>query len=252
MDMHEKMIPCKGNQSKQAIGVHSYWIHRKQFKVIEKKTRIWKLRCLVSVVLSVFCIALGGSLHVNTTSCAKLQEGIAKEIIRFHCIANSDRVEDQQIKLRVKNKIVSYLSTQMTNVTNINEARDCIRLNEKKLEEIANEVLITNGFSYTATISLEQKEFPLKVYGDIVLMPGSYEALCIRLGEAKGQNWWCIVFPTLCFVDSTYSVVPADKKEQLQFVLTQEEYDAITSEKPRKVKIKCRFYDWLKEWFQNQ
>ena len=115
---------------------------------------------------------------------------------------------------------------------------------------VADEVLSNNGFTYTAKSSLSSTTFPVKVYGDITLPPGEYDALRIELGKADGQNWWCIMFPQLCFVDGTYSVVPDESKKQLKTLLTEEEYTAIASNDVDVV-VKFKIVDWFKHFFQS-
>lgn len=156
-----------------------------------------------------------------------LQEGIASEVVRFHVIANSDSEVDQELKLIIKDKITKELEPLLENVNSVEEARIILSDNLTSMELLSNELISVNGFEYSAKASLEYDYFPLKVYGDIALPPGKYESVRIELGNAKGQNWWCLMFPPLCFVDSTYSVVPDSSKEQLQDVLTEEEYDEI-------------------------
>ena len=118
------------------------------------------------------------------------------------------------------------------------------------------EIIKENGFTYTASASIEKGYFPLKVYGDLTLPPGEYEAVRIELGSASGRNWWCIMFPPLCFVDATYNVIPENSKEELKYVLTEEEYDSIFSNKndKEKVKVKVSFklFSFLDKWIDNK
>lgn len=187
----------------------------------------------------------------NDVSQANMQKDIASEIIRFHVIANSDQEEDQALKLKVKTALTDALRPTLNNVTSVEEARNILTENLSNMEELANQVIKENGFSYTATISLERGYFPLKVYGDLSLPPGEYEAIRVEIGEAIGQNWWCIMFPPLCFVDATYSIVPETSKEQLKHVLTEEEYDAVFSEKKVDVKVKFKILSVIKNLFSD-
>ena len=95
--------------------------------------------------------------------------------------------------------------------------------------QIANQTIKENGFAYTANVSLGNFEFPTKNYGDISFPSGYYDALKIQLGNADGQNWWCVLYPSLCFVDVTSGVVPQESKEQLQNSLNEEEYKLISN-----------------------
>jgi stage II sporulation protein R len=175
----------------------------------------------------------------------EIQEGIASEIIRFHVIANSDSTEDQALKLKVKDALTNALRPTLQNAKSIEEARFLLMDNLDDLEALSNKVIKANGYTYTASASLERGFFPLKVYGDLSLPPGEYEALRIELGQAAGKNWWCIMYPPLCFVDATYSVVPEPSKNKLKYILSEEEYNSIISQKNIKVKAKFKLLPWL-------
>lgn len=180
---------------------------------------------------------------------AGIQQGIASEIIRFHVIANSDLDTDQAVKMKVKDAVITALRPRMSAEGDIREARTEILRNMDFIQQVAQDTLRENGYDYSVNVSLAKEQFPIKVYGDITLPAGEYEALCIRLGKAEGHNWWCIVFPTLCYVDETYSYVPDDSKDQLKHVLTEEEYDEITTGKGIQVKAKFKLWDYLKKYF---
>lgn len=162
---------------------------------------------------------------------AQLQQGIADEIIRFHVLANSDSKEDQQLKWDVKNKITSYLQDKLKKTTTKEEAEQIIKQQANQLQKIAEEEIKEQGYSYPVTVKLENCYFPVKQYGDLVFPAGEYEALRVLIGNAKGKNWWCVMFPSLCFVNETYSVVPDDSKDKLKHVLNEEEYEAIDQTK---------------------
>lgn len=200
---------------------------------------------IISVCLLLIISFLSFMQFLHTSDFKNLQEDIAHEILRFHVVANSDSKQDQEIKLVIKDELTTALKPSLEHAKNIDEARVIIKDNLSTLEQIANQTLMDNGYEYTASASLEKGYFPLKVYGDLSLPPGEYEAIRIELGLAKGQNWWCIMFPPLCFVDSTYSVVPDSSKEQLKNVLTDEEYDMVFKQKDVKVKVKLKIVDWF-------
>lgn len=208
-------------------------------KIQYLKTNIISI-CLL-LVLSFFCFMQ----YLHTMDFKNIQEDIAHEIIRFHVVANSDSTIDQEIKLIIKDELTTALQPSLSYANNIDEARIIIKENLMNLEHIANQTLIQNGYPYTASASLEKGYFPLKVYGDLSLPPGEYEAIRIELGTAKGQNWWCIMFPPLCFVDATYSVVPDSSKQQLKNVLTEDEYDMVFQKKEVKVKVRLKIVDWF-------
>ncbi|MGB8455456.1 MAG: stage II sporulation protein R [Anaerocolumna sp.] len=202
--------------------------------------------CLLLIIISLL-------LFKTFNSSAKeehLQEGIASEIIRFHVIANSDSAGDQALKLVVKEALTDALRPKLENAKNIKEARALLKNNLSQMESISNKIIKENGYKYTTTATIERGYFPLKVYGDLSLPPGEYEAVRVELGSASGQNWWCIMFPPLCFVDATYSVVPDSSREQLKYLLTDEEYHAVFSKDDTKIKVKLKILSLLKDVFK--
>lgn len=190
---------------------------------MRKKTRVAVLQVLGVVFLLVILV-----LAKSQNGQAKVQQGIADQIIRFHVLANSDSEEDQAVKLKVKTKVVEYLQKQLTNCQSKEEAKAILRANFGKIQEIAAKVLKEEGFDYPVKVELATAYFPVKVYGDLTFPEGDYEALRVLIGEAKGKNWWCVMFPSLCFVNETYSVVPDTSKDTLRYVLSDEEYEEIS------------------------
>lgn len=169
-----------------------------------------------------------GTYLTKQTDTYKIQKEIADEIIRFHVRANSDSEEDQQLKIRVKNRIVQFLEKELQNAASLDEARNILYDVKDEIAGIALEVIREEGYEYNVNVYFEQSYFPMKVYGDMSFPPGEYEAFRVDIGDAYGKNWWCVLYPPLCFVDSTYSVVPDDTKSQFQDVLSDEAYRAIT------------------------
>ncbi|NLJ90627.1 MAG: stage II sporulation protein R [Clostridiales bacterium] len=223
------------------------------------KQKVKQLKHLPIIILGLICISISAFMIacISKEYSNKLQEGIASEIIRFHVIANSDSKEDQELKLKVRDNITNYLEPLLDGVNSVDEARMVLKDNLPTMERLANETISKNNFSYYATASIENVYFPLRVYGDIALPPGEYESVRIKLGNSSGKNWWCIMFPPLCFVDSTYSLVPDSSKEYLKEVLTDEEYDEILIEDKAiledqdtiKVRPKFKIFTFLNDIF---
>ena len=126
---------------------------------------------------------------------------VKDSLIRFHVIANSDTDEDQALKIKVKNKVIEYLYPYLSNSSSIEESRKIIIDNEDKVKQIAQKVIKDNNYSYGVKLELSHENFPEKSYGNIVLPQGNYEAFRIIIGSGQGRNWWCVMFPPLCFVD---------------------------------------------------
>jgi stage II sporulation protein R len=131
------------------------------------------------------------------------------------------------------------MNTLIDDLTDKEEIIDIVSKNLKVFEQIAQNTVYENGFNYIVSVEIGNFEFPTKTYTDVSFPPGYYDALRIKIGESKGQNWWCVMFPPLCFIDVSSGVVPDESKEILESELTDEEYTLISgTEKHNKIKFK--------------
>lgn len=139
------------------------------------------------------------------------------EIIRFHVRANSDLEEDQRLKLEVRDEILDKMQEKFEGVESIEESREIILDNLEEIEEIAEKVIGENHKDYEVKANLLMEEFPVRKYGDMIYPQGDYETLLVTIGRGQGQNWWCVMFPPLCFVDVThsYALETEEPEEQL-------------------------------------
>lgn len=174
----------------------------------------------------------------------EIQEGIAGEVLRLHVIANSDREEDQKLKLKIKTQVVEYLDSLLMEDAGLDDTRDAVLTHLSEIENMAEETAAEEGFAYTVEALVEKTYFPEKTYGDCTFPAGEYEALNVRIGKAGGHNWWCVLYPGLCFIDDTYAVVTEEKKEDLKSVLTAEEFTEILKNPQEKKKVRIGF-----RWF---
>lgn len=204
------------------------------------KRKIWIAGIAIGLVITGALMHFYGEAVKGQTR----QRAIAEQIIRLHVIANSDSEEDQAVKLKVKEIIITYLRGEMMDAHSVEEARQTIREHLPQVEEIAREKLLKEGYTYEVNASLEDCYFPVKEYGDMTFPAGQYEALRVKLGKSSGRNWWCVMYPTLCFVDSTYQVVPESSKEKLKESLTEEEYDSLL-DGGENISYGCKIWDWL-------
>lgn len=133
-------------------------------------------------------------------------DGFKEDIIRFHIRANSDSLEDQNLKLKIRDEILYAMGKKFKSIDTLEESRKLILDNLDDMKTISQRVIQNEGKDYNVDVSLVQDYFPLRKYGNMILPQGEYETLLIEIGEAKGQNWWCVMFPPLCFVDITHSV----------------------------------------------
>ena len=162
------------------------------------------------------------------------QKHMARKCCASMCLQQRQQ-EDQELKMTVKDEVVSWLEAKM-DCDSLEETKNFIRSHLTGIEEVAEETVRREGYSYPVQADLEWTDFPEKSYGDVTFPAGSYEALRIQIGEAKGHNWWCVLYPNLCFIDSVRAVVPEKGKKQLKHVLTDDEYDMVTATSKFKVK----------------
>lgn len=196
-----------------------------------------KLGILLIVIIAVsglvgyYRVSYAGNLEAVT-------EGISESIIRFHVRANSDSQEDQEVKLKVKEAVVDYIRPALS------ESRAILEAESDNIRNVAIKTLRDNGFMEDVNVYFEKSYFPVKSYGDVTFPAGYYEAFRVDIGDAEGKNWWCVLYPPLCFVDAVYGVVPEDSKEKLAGVLTDEEYKTVTD---RGCKVRFKYLTFINE-----
>lgn len=213
---------------------------------MKRERKIILISLLISLVLTSFLTVFSKEYS------KKVQDDLASSVIRFHVIANSDLEEDQELKRKVRDVVLQNMKDSLNNSDDINETRVILSDNIDYIEQLSREVILKWNKNYDVKVRLCQSNFPTKRYGDIVLPPGEYETLKIELGEAKGHNWWCVMFPPMCFVDATHGVVPDEMKDELKNVLTDDEYNLILATKyedEMPIKIKFKVVEWWQEKF---
>ncbi|MGN0317833.1 MAG: stage II sporulation protein R [Lachnospira sp.] len=194
------------------------------------RTKCLHIRFIMFIILVTF-VAVLSIVVVKAKQQARideLQKGIADEIIRFHIRANSDSEEDQQLKLLVKERVVEYVKPLLSQSKGIDESRRILTEESDNIRKIALDTIEEEGYNYDVAVYFEESYFPMKMYGDLSFPPGEYEAFRIDIGESAGKNWWCVLYPPLCFVDSVYAEVPEESRKQLEECLSADEYDVVT------------------------
>lgn len=151
------------------------------------------------------------------------------KLLRFHVVANSDLESDQDVKIKVRNEILKEMGSLLSEAKNREESIDIVKENISKIQDIADSILKKEGKNYTSRAEVGDFIFPVKSYGDITLPSGKYKALKVVLGEGGGKNWWCVMFPPLCFIDITKGLTSQETNEELKDVLTDEEISSITT-----------------------
>lgn len=194
---------------------------------------------IVSLVLIISIIYI---LNSYLTAQEAYMDGIRDEIIRFHVRANSDSEEDQALKLKVRDKILKETKYLLKESKSIDETRSIMKNNLDNIKYIAQKVLEDEGENYDVNVTFGIERFPTRKYGNLVFPAGEYEALVVEIGEGKGQNWWCVMFPPLCFVDITNGT-PAHVEEDLMEVLSEEEINSLLAEKNPPVVLKSKLVE---------
>lgn len=187
-------------------------------------------------------------LFIYTTICAvsyaqNISTDIANSVFRLHVIANSDSQEDQNLKYKVRDNLLSYMNKICKNAQSKSDAIEIAKKHENDFKNIALETIKNEGYSYDVKINIGNFEFPTKHYGDISLPAGYYDALRVEIGEAKGQNWWCVMFPPLCFVDVSSGIVPEDSKEMLENNLSEEEFALVSDKSNAEIQFKFKLLE---------
>lgn len=188
-------------------------------------------------VLPVLAIAVTAGM-MQMCENRRIQEQIAQKVLRFHVIANSSGREDQELKLKVRDEVGRYLGEEMQAAGSRQEAEEIVRERLDEIEKIAQKVIREEGSSYPVSAWIGPVEFPVKRYGDYAFPAGTYEALEVVIGDGEGKNWWCVMYPNMCFQGSMYEVVDDRAGETLRKVLTQEEYESVLEEGDYKIRFK--------------
>lgn len=182
------------------------------------------------VIMLFLILVLGSVLGISYMKAGASQKTISNKIIRFHVIANSDTTGDQALKLKVRDEVLNYISPKLKDSKDIDESRKILEENNEVIKEIARKVIKENGYKYEVVSMLSHENFPVKSYGNITLPQGNYEAYRIIIGSGEGHNWWCVMFPPLCFTDITKGEVAYKETEkEMKQVLTSEEYKLVNN-----------------------
>ena len=209
------------------------------YRKIEK--RAVKICFVLAVILAALTTA-GIYFRVDAAAQERLQEHLAQEVLRFHVLANSDSDEDQELKLQVRDAVLAYMEENMPEEDSADAVKDWARAHIDAIEDVSRSVITENGADHPVSAAVTTCWFPDKSYGDVTFPAGNYEALRIEIGAAEGHNWWCVLYPGLCFMDTVNAVVPDEGKEKLKNILTEEEYSRITAD----TDFKISWFFWRK------
>ena len=202
---------------------------------------------LCSVMLFLVLGIMATCAYAQISKIDKFSDDYKDNLIRFHVLANSDSDEDQALKLKVRDEVISYLQPKLKDSESIKESEQIILKEENNLMDICKKTIKENGYDYDVNINLGYSKFPTKQYSSVVLPAGEYKALKIVIGKGQGRNWWCVMFPPLCFVDISSGVVPDESKELMEDNLSDEEFALISNKSDSEIQFKFK----LLEFFNN-
>ena len=196
--------------------------------------------CMVIAIFATGILTWNIFLNLETKSTVSV---LSHSAIRFHILANSDSVSDQALKMRVKESVVNYIYEKTGDFKTVDEAKN---FNDKTIKSIATKTIADNGYDYTVSSTFGFSDFPVKSYGDVIFPKGTYTSYTIKIGNGKGHNWWCVLYPPLCFVDVSTGVLPDNSKEKLRDSLSDTQYHTVT-----KYNFKFKYLKFFNNLCQN-
>lgn len=166
------------------------------------------------------------SLFLNLADFDASCDGLRNNILRLHIIANSDDPADQELKLKVRDAILKETSSVFGKCDTVDDAVSAAMLNIERITEIANKTAAENGYGYNCSVSVKKEHYGTRVYDDFTLPAGEYNSLIVKIGKAKGHNWWCVVFPGVCLsaADREDSLTKSVDKSSSKIAYNAENY----------------------------
>ena len=176
-----------------------------------------------------------------------ISDNMYNSVFRLHVIANSDSDEDQNLKYIVRDNLINYMNEKTNTFTSKEDIIEYAKNHIEDLKNIAEMTVKEQGYNYPVTVEIGNFEFPTKTYGDISFPAGNYDALRVKIGNANGRNWWCVMFPPLCFVDVSTGIVPETSKEELKENLSDENYNLVSQSDNYDVKLKLKILELFEQ-----
>ncbi len=210
----------------------------------QKEKYHWAGAVIVGVIFTSCFSAYLGQSYSQT-----IQTGIADKVVRFHVLANSDSAEDQALKLKVRDKILATYGEELALYETKEETLAELTKLSEEICEVAQQEVFENGYEYSVAVSIVQEDFPIKTYEDIAFPSGVYDALRIEIGMYEGENWWCVLYPQMCYVDATWGYGTKESHDRLESTLSDEEYLVVSAMESEEALPKIKFK--IVEFFQN-
>ena len=213
----------------------------KLMTIIKKESKIIAASLFAGILLA---LTVAAYTYVYSST---VQQNIASNVIRFHVLANSDSVVDQNLKDRVRLEVLAEFEEVLSVSNDIKKTRSTLTAKLPQMEAIAQQVILRNGFDYHVSANITRVFFPTGFYGNMSFPPGEYEAVQIIIGEGRGSNWWCLMFPPLCYVDMTSTEAG---RRQLAETVTEEGFRLLMHQEEESQSLAVRFK--IVEWWQNR
>ena len=201
---------------------------------------------LKNAILLIFLLSLYIFISAQSYVTA-VSSDLSEAVFRLHVLANSDSDEDQELKLKVRDKLLAYMNSICADCSTKEEAISIAQNHKEEFKKIAEETIKENGYNYSVQININNFYFPTKNYGDISLPAGFYDALRVEIGSGKGKNWWCVMFPSLCFIDISSGIVDDEAKENLEEHLSDESFNIISDSENTELKFKFKLIEFFAE-----
>lgn len=180
---------------------------------------------------------------------ANMKSHISQSLLRLHIVGATDSDVDQNLKLAVRDKILSEFSDEFSSCNSVAEAMQTADKLIPQIRQSATDQLSSLGCNADVSVNVERCPFPTKSYGSISLPSGEYTALNIKIGEATGKNWWCVMYPPLCITDKSM-ILSGASLESLKSTLTEQEFLLISNNKRPDIKIKFRIAEAIGKYFE--
>ncbi|ADQ05222.1 Sporulation stage II protein R [Caldicellulosiruptor owensensis OL] len=218
-----------------------------------QKIRVSKAYILAAVLSLLSFILIYEFLNFKQIDA--LQKDLSASVVRLHVIANSNSKKDQELKLFVRNKVIEFLSNNIDFSKGKYQVLKDIDRRKYQIESHIKQALLEKGKNYKVRISIQRDLFPNRVYNNFLFPSGIYDCVKVFIGDSKGKNWWCVIFPPLCIVDEAKLELPAEAREELKSSLSKKEYLIATSYGSMDnmpVKLRLKIYEILKTKFYKE
>lgn len=180
------------------------------------------------------------SILVMMTGFVGQCEDISTRVFRLHILANSDSREDQELKLKVRDKLIEYSGNIFDHVHNKGEAELLLNNNLNEIQKVAQQEVYNQGYSYKVKVEMKNMYFNTRHYDEVTLPAGRYDSIRISIGDAKGKNWWCVMFPPMC-------LPIAEEKQELSEVLNDKQIDIVTNASELEYEVGFKFVEVYEE-----